>query len=427
MTGQRDPGFDPRVADWLEADPDRAPSQVLETVMAALPSIPQRRALRVPWRSPQMTRFAIGVAAAAVIAAVTGIAILPRLGPGPGINPSMLPTVSPSPIGTPGANGLPPGGRLLLEHLGNALDMSEFPTEDAHPDRRRFYLIDPADMSPRTAVEFLPGQPATGKTAADVSSDGRRVVFQDWAVEARLYEANLDGTGFRKLPLECDQPCAFLYPDYDPTGTKVVYVRVEDGRSRLEYLDLVSGDTYAFDGTEGPADDDVPEQPAWSPDGRTIAFSRLTWNGEPAVVGTVHYGDVPPTAGVIQLLDVATDTLRTVPVPADLLPGDVNWSPDSTTLVFTANPASTTGSNGGMPARIVGIHRILVDGSGLRALAGWGGPEYLPDGSRILFQDNVFRSMRPDGTDLREVDPESMDMSALGSGFVYIAHWIPPT
>ena len=39
-----DPAFDPRIADWLEADPDRAPREVLDTVLAALPSIPQRRA-----------------------------------------------------------------------------------------------------------------------------------------------------------------------------------------------------------------------------------------------------------------------------------------------------------------------------------------------------------------------------------------------
>ena len=34
------PEFDPRIADWLEGDPDRAPEQVLETVLAALPFDP---------------------------------------------------------------------------------------------------------------------------------------------------------------------------------------------------------------------------------------------------------------------------------------------------------------------------------------------------------------------------------------------------
>ena len=54
-----DPDFEPRVADWLEADPDLAPPEVLATVRAAFPSIPQRRASRLPWRFQTMNRFAL--------------------------------------------------------------------------------------------------------------------------------------------------------------------------------------------------------------------------------------------------------------------------------------------------------------------------------------------------------------------------------
>ena len=52
------PDFEPRIADWLEADPDLAPPEVLATVLAAFPSIPQRRASRVPRRFQTMNRFA---------------------------------------------------------------------------------------------------------------------------------------------------------------------------------------------------------------------------------------------------------------------------------------------------------------------------------------------------------------------------------
>jgi hypothetical protein len=57
MSRQSDPGFDPRIADWLEADPDQAPPEVLRTVESALPSIPQRRALRLPWRNLPMNKL----------------------------------------------------------------------------------------------------------------------------------------------------------------------------------------------------------------------------------------------------------------------------------------------------------------------------------------------------------------------------------
>ena len=65
-----DPDFEPRVADWLEADPDLAPAPVLSTVLAAFPSIPQRRVSRVPWRFQTMNRFALFGAAAAIVVAV---------------------------------------------------------------------------------------------------------------------------------------------------------------------------------------------------------------------------------------------------------------------------------------------------------------------------------------------------------------------
>ena len=59
--------FDQRIADWLEDDPNLAPRQVLDTVLAAYPSIPQRR--RAPWRFPTMT-LTFRLATAAVIGAL---------------------------------------------------------------------------------------------------------------------------------------------------------------------------------------------------------------------------------------------------------------------------------------------------------------------------------------------------------------------
>ena len=135
-------------------------------------------------------------------------------------------------------------GRLLVEHLGNALDLSESSAADYNPDTRRFYFMDPKDMTSNTVTEFLKGQPATGKTAADISSDQRKIVFQDWADQPRLYEANLDGTGFHRIPIDCT--CQLLYPDYDPTATKIVYVRIQGDR-------VVAGDPGPGDGCDDEA------------------------------------------------------------------------------------------------------------------------------------------------------------------------------
>ena len=100
------PLFDSRVADWLEEDPDLAPREALEVVLAAFPSIKQRRA-RVPWRSfdmPSMARFA-AAGTALVVVVLGAVAVLGPLATGPGGTPAVTatpsPTASPSPMPTP--------------------------------------------------------------------------------------------------------------------------------------------------------------------------------------------------------------------------------------------------------------------------------------------------------------------------------------
>jgi hypothetical protein len=111
------PDFEPRIADWLETDSDHEPAAVLGTVLAAFPSIPQRRASRVPWRLLPMDRVAlIGAAIAATVAVgLVGMLLGARpsgpaagLGPSPSALPSastrMSPTAGPTASPTPAAS-----------------------------------------------------------------------------------------------------------------------------------------------------------------------------------------------------------------------------------------------------------------------------------------------------------------------------------
>jgi hypothetical protein len=88
--------FDDRIADWLEEDPVLAPAQVLETVRAALPSVPQRRPLPLPWQLGPAIRFGLA-AAAIVVVIVLGATVLGPFRGGIGAHPTASPSGSPTP------------------------------------------------------------------------------------------------------------------------------------------------------------------------------------------------------------------------------------------------------------------------------------------------------------------------------------------
>jgi hypothetical protein len=437
MNRYADQGFDRRIADWLEADPNDAPDDLVRMVVGAIPSIPQRRALRLPWRFPTVHRFAL-LAATVGLLALGAIGVLtvgsrtpaPPIASAPPAATTAPPTdaaVSPSPAATPLA---PLGGVILVEHFGNAPDGSEA-SADVNPDRRRLYLADPNDMTPAGMTELLPGQPATGKLSADVSPDGTRVVFHDWAVESRLYVANLDGTGYRPLTPD-NARAAYWDPAFDPGGTRIVYGVHEGDDARLEIMDLATGEVTTVPGTTGPGDDAVPEAPSWSPDGRSIVFVRTTWGDDAATMNRVHYGTNGPDRAVLQVVDAETGEVTELPTTyegSELVPGDPHWSPDGSQILFSEYPMTTMGGTG--------THRMFTmapDGSDLAPVVSVGptgnrvvlqgdSATWTPDG-RILYTLDRFFLVAPDGSGFRPVDPGAMDNTETEVGYVYVGHWV---
>jgi dipeptidyl aminopeptidase/acylaminoacyl peptidase len=335
---------------------------------------------------------------------------------------SVTATTSPQPVDYSALHG-----RILMEHLGNAVDGSDMPTDDYHPQRRRLYWMDPATMTGATAAELLPGSPSTGKLNADVSADGTRVVFMDTSSRSRIWIAYLDGTGLQQVSAKC--ACSELDPAFDPTGKRIVYVHLDGatrpethganghldvsgkGESWLAIRDLETGTITKLDATVGPSSDAVPEQPSWSPNGREIVFNRTTW-------GT---GDIP-ASGSLQVVNVETGKVRTLPTDARWpVPGDADWSRDGSTIVYTSYPISSTGSIPDVPAG--GILTITRDGTDNRWIHSGAGASFMPD-DRLVFQDNVFWVMRADGSDARPVNIRADDLSELEVGFAYIAHWV---
>jgi WD40-like Beta Propeller Repeat len=434
---------------FIEPGPTRAPEAAVERALLLIETTPQERDLRIPLRFTTMTTPA-RVAAAAVIGvlAIGGASfIIGRTGQTNVGGPSpSAPHSSPSPILSPSASATSSlsssaaptdyssiKGTILMEHLGNAPDLSEMPTTDYHPERRRLYFMDPATMTGKTALEFLPNQPPSGKLNADVSPDGKQVVFMDAFDPAQLWIANIDGTGLRKLSPSCS--CDELDPAFDPTGTKIAFVHIEgahrhslfgangaievsqvgDHVSWLGIRDLTTGKVTKLDHTVGSSVDAIPEQPSWSPDGKKIVFNRTTWGS----------GDVPEH-GVLQIVDLTSGKVTSLTAQMSM-PGDADWSPDGSRILYTHYPWSSMGSIAGLPASE--LVSILPDGTDLVGIPGGVSGSWMPDG-RILFQGasaaggGYFWIMNGDGSDARPVNLRGDSLTDLPQGFAYIPHWI---
>ena len=433
---------------FMEPGPTRAPEAAVEAALDLIATTPQERDWHVPRRTRPMNLATRLVAAAIALAlVVVGGAILLRPGGGSTVGngtprpsdahpPSTAPSIAASPSATVQASAAADystiNGTILMEHHGNAPDLSEMPTTDYHPERRRLYFMNPATMTGASAREFLPGNPASGKLNADVSPDGKQVVFMDTGDPAAIWLANIDGTGLRKLSTACG--CSELDPAFDPTGRKVAFVHLEGAwrwsrsgaQSRLEsrpgtstswvgIRDLATGKVTKLDQTAGPSRDAVPEQPSWSPDGKTIVFNRTTW-------GTT---DVP-VHGVLQLVVLPTGKVSSLTITSPM-PGDADWSPDGTRILFTNYPWSSMGSIGGLPNP--DIISIQTDGSNLKVLASGAGASWMADG-RVMFQSGrpagggYFWIMSADGSDPRPVNSGGDGLTDLPQGFAYIPHWI---
>lgn len=173
-----------------------------------------------------------------------------------------------------------------------------------------------------------------------------------------------------------------LDPAWSPDRGTIAYSRGDGFTASLRLL--------APDGTHdrlltprGPWRDTGP---AWSPDGRQVAFVR-----------TDRYLYV----GRLVVIDVATTRERTVVPGPRVLPDQLSWSPDGTTIAFGSRHEGPGGAD---------LHLVKVDGTGLRRLSTgreWAtSPAWTPDGSRIAFTGTPLDPPRNNRWSLFTIRPD---------------------
>jgi dipeptidyl aminopeptidase/acylaminoacyl peptidase len=420
MTTDRD--FDRITMAWLADGPEELSDRVLDAVVDEIHVTPQRHALRLPWRFSTMTTPARVATAAVIGVLAVGGALFafnrsqPAVG-GPGPSPTPVVTAAPSvapsasPVARTDYSDVP--GRLLVQHLGNALDGSEATATGGNFGTRRFYLMDPDGSN---ITELLPGQPATGKNMADISPDGTKVVFMDWSDTPKIHEVNLDGTGFRTITTACD--CLEADPAYSPEGTQIAFVRGVGPVLQIGIRDLATDKVTMLAETEGldsgAAGGEFPEQPSWSPDGASIVYQMSKVGAD----GRVE-------SSRIRIIDIASRAIRDLPISTELKAGEPKFSPDGSLILFVSGPAEQTLGQQ-WPG---GIYTIKPDGTAMTELTldGGTGASWTPDGKHILFYHmNHIWLMDPDGANQALWSADGPDFATTETGYGYTSYWIPP-
>lgn len=236
------------------------------------------------------------------------------------------------------------------------------------------------------AAVFATSCGSSARPARAVAAAARNgsIVFQGYDAAAgmsRLYVVQPNGRGLRALA-RAEAPDS--EPSWSPDGRRIAFRRLADagGLDERAQIFVVGADgrglrnlTRASCGASCLAN----EEPAWSPDGKRIAFVRSLGRPAPARPRAVGIFVMDANGAHVRQLTQRSGTFRT----EDRAP---TWSPDGKRIAFMS--ANTTFR----PAGASTLYVINADGTHARVVRtlahGWpgaGAPSWSPDGKLLLY------------------------------------------
>lgn len=122
--------------------------------------------------------------------------------------------------------------------------------------------------------------------AMDVSPDGQWMAFDsDRSGQQDIYRVHTDGSGETERIVT--SPTDDFHPAWSPDGKSIAFYRIRDGVRRGAVVPAAGG-AVRFIGPEGGSLEE--HSPLWSPDGKQLVFHRFM-NGQPALYSTDRIDD----------------------------------------------------------------------------------------------------------------------------------------
>ena len=218
-----------------------------------------------------------------------------------------------------------------------------------------------------------------GKIAfAGILPEDARTITNNW----EIYTVNADGSGFVKIT---NNRSIDVNPAWSPDGRKIAFMRhtvpenIDNGDGQEDIYVMNPDGTGQEKLTDSIADD---THPTWSPDGSKIAFMSNRANSLDIFIMNADGSNVRRL----------TNNGR-----ANFNP---SWSPDGTKIAFAGTPPEPGGNTGNQDE----IYTIDVDGTGEKALTNNNtsdnSPDWSPDGRRIVYQGySGIYTMNSNGTE----------------------------
>ena len=278
--------------------------------------------------------------------------------------------------------------------------------------------------------------------AADpqISPDGSAVVYVRQSMDimsdrarGNLWVASSDGRRHRPLFSGTE---SYSSPRWSPSGDRLAYVSSVEGRgAQLHVRWMDNGQTAILSNVR-----EAPRSIVWSPDGTQLAFSMFVPAEAPSLASppaAPEGAEWAPGVKVIDRLNYRADGRGYLDIgnthvfvlsaeggtPRQLTSGDYNhngplsWSPDGTTIAFSANRVEDYELT---PAQSE-VWTVDVDSGELTQLTDRLGPDsapaYSPDGSKIAYLGYDDQKMGYHNASVYVMDADGANARALTADF----------